>query len=422
MKILLISLGTRGDIEPFLALAEVFSKRNIEVTCLFPEQFKSEVQELGYKFLAFDRRFLELIESPTGKNLMGGGKSAWSQLKNYFKLAKESISLQKTLLNQQKTSLAQVAPDLVFFHPKALYYYLIARLDPKKYILVSPIPCIVHPSDEYPHMGLAKWNIPKRFIRISYNWVNQARYFVMKLTMKNELKELGLSKLTTGQLREFELKELKTFYALSPTLFPRPVDWPDSAQIVGYFKRNQESVYQADSRLLAWLAKYPKPVFLTFGSMTNPKPEFFTQQFIEALVKLKIPAIINCSWGGLTELTGTPDSIFFVNHIPYDWIFPKMYGVIHHGGSGTTHQSAINACVQLIIPHIMDQFFWNKVIQSKGLGPLGISIHQFSQQKLEEKLLDFYQNQNYKLNAKHVAEKMKNEANENILIDLAFPK
>ncbi|MAN86472.1 MAG: hypothetical protein CL555_06295 [Algoriphagus sp.] len=99
-----------------------------------------------------------------------------------------------------------------------------------------------------------------------------------------------------------------------------------------------------------------------------------------------------------------------------------MYGVIHHGGSGTTHQSAINACVQLIIPHIMDQFFWNKVIQSKGLGPLGISIHQFSQQKLEERLLNFYQNQNYKLNAKHVAEKMKNEANENNLIDLAFPK
>mgnify|MGYP001223550338 CR=1 FL=1 len=136
--------------------------------------------------------------------------------------------------------------------------------------------------------------------------------------------------------------------------------------------------------------------------MTNPKPEFFTQQFIEALVKLKIPAIINCSWGGLTELTDTPDSIFFVNHIPYDWIFPKMYGVIHHGGSGTTHQSAINACVQLIIPHIMDQFFWNKVIQSKGLGPLGISIHQFSQQKLEERLLDFYQNQNYRSSSENL--------------------
>ena len=61
MRILLISLGTQGDIEPFLSQAALLKAEGHEIHCLFPEQFRTLVMELRYGFSGFDARFLELL-------------------------------------------------------------------------------------------------------------------------------------------------------------------------------------------------------------------------------------------------------------------------------------------------------------------------------------------------------------------------
>ncbi len=80
------------------------------------------------------------------------------------------------------------------------------------------------------------------------------------------------------------------------------------------------------------------------------------------------------SAGELVELNKYDTKQFhFVSGIPYDWILPKVYGVIHHGGSGTTHMVLRNGCVSLIIPHIIDHYIRDARVAELGTGPRGLT-------------------------------------------------
>lgn len=419
MKILLISIGTRGDIEPFLAQAEILTQAGHEVHCLFPEQFRETVEKLGIPFLGLDKRFLEMLDSDSGKSVMGGGGNTFSKIKNFVKLIGSSFGLQKTLNLQQKEAIDSIKPDRVVFHPKALYCTLPAMAESKKYFQLSPIPNLIHPNPDFPHLGLSKWKpfSPKWNLR-TYDWVNRARYLTMGKFLKEYYPNFPGVDFSAKSIKNFELNHLQVLYQISPTLYPKPAKWPKTAHVTGFYARNQNQDFSPDPSLLTWLEKYPKAALLTFGSMSNPKPVEYSTKIIQLLEKHGIPALVNLSWGGLQKMDSSGDSIYYLNQIPYDWILPKLYGIIHHGGSGTTHSAAKSGAVQLIVPHIMDQYFWNRLIYSKGLGPFGTSIHNFDYEKFGRALKDFWTNPEFKTKALAIAEKMAHEADPQTLVKL----
>lgn len=83
-----------------------------------------------------------------------------------------------------------------------------------------------------------------------------------------------------------------------------------------------------------------------------------------------------------------------------------------------THTALKYACPSLVIPHILDQFFWNKIILSQHLGPKGIPIKKLNEKNFENKLLDLLNNESYKRNTRLLSEKMKAESDKNKLYDL----
>jgi len=144
--------------------------------------------------------------------------------------------------------------------------------------------------------------------------------------------------------------------------------------------------------------------------MINPHPEKNTKTILQILERHKIPAIINTCAGGITQPENYNNQlIHFVESIPYDWIFPKTYGVIHHGGSGTTHMALKYGCANMIIPHIIDQFVWNKIIHEKEVGPLGLDISKITVNNLEPKMIDLLENNCYKKNAKKLSKEILSE-------------
>lgn len=106
----------------------------------------------------------------------------------------------------------------------------------------------------------------------------------------------------------------------------------------------------------------------------------------------------------------------FVDRIPYDWVFPKVYGVIHHGGSGTTHTALKYGCANLILPHIMDQYVWNSRIAELNAGPLGMDISKISSSKLSDKVADLWNNKSYKKNAELLGTQIQEEDLEDDLV------
>ena len=418
MNILLLSIGTRGDMEPFLTVGKILEKQGHQVSCAMPEQFRNLVTNTGFNFHPFDRRFLELLDSEDGRAIMGQKGSKFRYFINLAKLAKSSMVVQKVLIEEQRNYLQSSQPGAIIYHPKCMYARAWARQNPERATQLSPVPCISHPTPDYPNIGITA-QLGPRLNLLTYRVFNYITARMAVKFTKPFRADFPNLNFTTSAFKQFMLEQENTVYTISPTLFPRPEKWPDSAQIVGYYERNKTDHWQPDGKLLNFIEAMhlnrAKLSFVTFGSMVNADPEKTTKTIIDTLIKHRIPAIINTSSGGLLEMKNVPDYIYFVNTIPYDWIFPRVHNVIHHGGSGTTHTALRHGCSSLVIPHIIDQFFWNRRVHDLGAGPLGIKVKKLTPANFEELILDLRENGIYKKRAVEIAAQMKSQSNESLL-------
>ena len=198
----------------------------------------------------------------------------------------------------------------------------------------------------------------------------------------------------------------------------RPDCWDCNIKVLGHQELKRKTDWQPDKKLADFIKKHEKILFITFGSMPNPEPKQKTKIILEVLEKNKIPAIINTAAGGLVKPDKfNADLIYFVSHISYDWIFPKMYAVIQHGGAGTTHLAIKYGCAVMIIPHFMDQFVWDKIISDLGLGPKGIKISRINNKNLEAKILELLNNESFKEVSVKISRQMRNESAKDELIE-----
>ncbi|MCA6074262.1 glycosyltransferase [Fulvivirga sedimenti] len=405
MKIVLISIGTRGDVEPFLAIAERLKDQGHTIFCAFPAQYEKLAIEIGVGFYPLKKEFLEMLDSPNGRIALGGGSSLADRFRAMYKLYKMNRVVSFEMLKQQHDLLETERPDLVLHSLKAMYPISWHIQNPGKAVTVSPIPCVVHPLDTMSAIFLMGKNFGSRINRWSYRF---SRMLSMRFT-KNQLRKIGISNISTRDLIESLVSE-KFIYTISPSLFPHHSGWRDTVKVFGYQERNKMRYWESPPELDKFLELNPSPLFLTFGSMSNPDPEGKTNMILQILRTHGIPAIINTAGGGLIPLENYDRSlIHFVEEIPYDWIFPKVRAVVHHGGAGTTHLALKYGKPSMIIPHIPDQHLWNRIMSQLSLGPFGPSIRKLNSTNFEKGLLDLLSNKHYLINSEHTGRQIKKE-------------
>lgn len=405
MKIILTSVGTRGDMEPFLAIGEILQEKGHEVICLFPEQFRSLAIDSGFEFESLGSEFIEMLDSPAGRTAMGGGRFGWKKLKAYIKLISMQKDINKNMIRQQEAVIERLKPDRVIHNGKVMYPVIWGLENKGKNILISPVPYL-HYVKDHAHIAFNK-NFGPFINKLTYRLAN----FGLIKTISGSLKYLSTPKKISTTAFQKALFENRAIYTISPTLFKRPDYWKDNLQVLGYHERKKTNNWQASEALEAFLKRHDKMVLVTFGSMINAAPVEKTKIILEILERNNIPAIINTASGGLVEpVDYNREHFHFVSRIPYDWVFPKLYAVIHHGGSGTTHTALKYGCASLIIPHIIDQYVWNKIVANKKAGPLGIDVSQIKVRNLEPKVKDLYTNPSYKENAERIADQMTEES------------
>ena len=400
--------------EPFLATAEALKSRGHEVACAFPEQFQNLAEDSGIRCHALSKEFIELIGTEEGQIAMGGNISFLKKIQLYFRLYKNSAKINAVMLDQQVAIVKDEAPDRIVYGGKAIYPIIWGIQNPGKAIALSPVPCLIHPVRDLPHLGF-NGNYGTLLNIATYGLANLGLVKHVVSTTKELREKIGV---VSSQVKPAIISQ-KMIYTISPTLFPRRAYWPQHVKVVGYRERNKTRNWEPDQALEEFLNRHEKIMFVTFGSMTNPEPEAKTAIIIDILERNSIPAIINSASGGLKKpLSYNSKIIHFVERIPYDWIFPKVYAVIHHGGSGTTHTALKYGCASMIIPHIIDQFLWNVLISNKGVGPKGMPIKKFSTKLLEPRLLDLFTTKTYKLRAEDISAEINKEKLEDVFYEV----
>ncbi len=331
MKIILTSVGTRGDMEPLIALGEMLKTKGHQVICAFPEQFRELAEDANLEFSSLGSKYIELLESDAGKAAMGGS-SGIKKLFAYIKLAYNQTEANKEFVVKQYEIIEREKPDRVIYNAKSVYPIIWELKNLNKAVLISPLPYMHYvKGHSFVAFGgnYGEFLNKLTFALLDFGTVTTA--MISKKWMKIT------KKITHRQIREI-LRNRKVIYTISPSLFSRPDNWSNNIKVLGYQERNKTINWKPEKTLLDFIERHNKILFVTFGSMINPAPKEKTKIVLDILERNKIPAIINTASGGLVKPNKfDSDLLYFVSQIPYDWIFQKMYAVIHHGGAGTTH-------------------------------------------------------------------------------------
>jgi len=156
MKFLLLSIGTRGDAEPFLAVGDLLQRAGHEVIIALPAQFRHLAEDAGLAFEPLDERFLKLLDGQVARDFMGQRGNWFKRIFQLARLAKTSLSVQKDMIREQRDLIVRHAPDRVLYHPKCLVARAWGMGFPELAICLSPVPNILHPVRDYPHIGITR--------------------------------------------------------------------------------------------------------------------------------------------------------------------------------------------------------------------------------------------------------------------------
>ncbi|KAI9318703.1 hypothetical protein BX666DRAFT_1855757 [Dichotomocladium elegans] len=248
-------------------------------------------------------------------------------------------------------------------------------------------------------------------------WTGTSRYI-----NRFRRKVLGLPATT---LERLELWRVPHIYSFSPAVLPPPKDWPDYVHCTGYwFLDNPDMSWKPPAKLLAFLGKKDdaRPIiYIGFGSIIVPDPEAVSQTIIDAVLKANVRAIICKGWSsrmsaskpatGAEEessamLDRYPGTVYQIDQVPHDWLFPQIHGVVHHGGAGTTAAGLRAGQPTVIKPFFGDQRFWAQRMEELGVG---VCVLKLTVDKLSDALVEITQNEALISKAKALGDTIRKE-------------
>lgn len=168
-------------------------------------------------------------------------------------------------------------------------------------------------------------------------------------------------------------------HGFSPSVLPRPEDWPPEVQVTGYWWPAPAAGWQPPSGLVDFLAAGPPPVFIGFGSMTPEQGDRLPDIVTEALQRAGERAVVQSGWVGLNP---AGEDILLVGDVPHDWLFPRLAAVVHHAGAGTTGAGIRAGVPATAVPVLVDQPFWAARLHHLGVAPPPVPMRELTAETL----------------------------------------
>lgn len=417
MKIFLIALGTRGDVQPYIALGLGLEKAGHKVTICTTANFRGFVTEYGLAFEPTRDEIVELLNTDAGRAVFDGGKSLWKTIKIYVELFKKSAAFQMHMLEDTWTAAEKSKPDVIVYHPKGYGAPHFAQKLGIPVILALLAPMLV-PTAEFPAFGLPTWKLGGWYNRLTSKVLMGLAAMGFGKYVKRWRKEHGLPNLKRVTLVNTPAgPPIPAMHGISRHVVPFPSDWPAHASMTGYWFLDEPENWQPPQSLVDFIQAGETPIYIGFGSMAGSKTAKVSQIVVDAVKKAKLRAILSTGWGGINA-QNLPDSILQIDGAPHSWLFSRVAAVVHHGGAGTTAAGLRAGKPSLVCPFFGDQPAWGQRIHALGAGPAPIAQKDLAVDNLAAALQDLTTNAGYRRNAEAIGEKLRHE--DSIAPALAF--
>ena len=380
MQITIIAGGSRGDVQPYVALGKGLKEAGHTVRVLAPQDYQDLITAYGLEF--FD---------------MGGGVKtmAQSQIQDIVEQGNLLKILAVTGQGAQQLALQSAINGLVACQGSDLILAGFAGLSNGLALAEKlSIPFLqAHlmpftPTSEFPSVLMPQ--LPQTWLT---RWANSLSHRVAQQMMWQMLRPADhkartqVLKMTPapfwGPFTSLQQESQPIIYGYSPQVISPPADWPDYIHVTGYWFLEPPAGWEPPSDLVNFLQAGPSPVYVGFGSMPSRKPEETADLVLQALVLSGQRAVLASGWGGLKK-ENLPETVFMIGSIPHSWLFPKMAAVVHHGGAGTTAAGLAAGIPSIITPFFGDQPFWGQRVYALGVGPQPIPRRHLTANNLAE--------------------------------------
>lgn len=378
MHVTILTVGTRGDIQPYVALGRGLKQAGYRVRIATSKTFESFVTRYGLEFFPINVDVFELSSSGKADGILG----STSPLKYLFSVIRTFGPVLEQV--QHDSWKACQNTDAIIYHQSLPNSYFIARHLGVPCFLATLYP--ISMTRTQPHVMF--YNGPR--LGDTYNWLtyeltDEVGWQICRPSIqKFWRKQINYSSVPfVSPHRRQRGEGLRYLYGYSHHVFPRPADWPDHLHITGYWFLDDLEGWEPPADLLQFLASGPPPVYVGFGSMSNRNTAHETTQIVlSALARSGQRGILATGWGGLADEVAVPDNVYVLRSVPHSWLFPKMAAVVHHGGAGTTAAGLRAGIPPIIIPHTAEQPAWGRRVEELGVGPAPIARKNLTAEQL----------------------------------------
>lgn len=405
-KIGLITIGSRGDVQPYIALGKGLLNEGHEVTIITHSEFCDFVERHGIKFKSIAGDPAELMSLMVEHESM-----SISMLREASKKFGGWI---KDLLETSWIACKDEKFDMLIESPSCISGIHIAEALRIAYFRAFTMPWTR--TRAYPHAFV----VPDKKRGGNYNYLSYVLFenIYWKGTSgainKWRTERLGLGKTSLEQLQQNKVPFL---YNVSPTIFPPSVDFNEWVKVTGYWFLDEKLDYKPPQELVDFIQKAralkKKLVYIGFGSIVVSNASEMTKALVQAVIAADVYCILNKGW---SERLGDksakvievelPDSIYNAGTVPHDWLFPQVDAAVHHGGSGTTGATLRAGLPTIIKPFFGDQFFYANRIEEIGVG---LALRNFTTKKLSDALVEITTNGKYKEKAELIKNRITKE-------------
>lgn len=370
--ITILCSGSRGDYQPYIALAQELIKLERKVQIVGGKSNAEYIEGYGIDFYTLS---VDDQSAHIDPKLLQDAQASDNLLKMFLtfnKMKRYVIGLTEEMFHACHGS------DLIVYHPGcAIGYFAGLKLEIPS-ILAAPFP--MHKTKEFASLiAYGKTKMPKK---LSYHFLHGMLWMAGKTGIVACLKkEYGNLPKDFGLPFEKIDKSHPAIISCSNFVFPRPKDWNEHIHQAGYWFVEETHGYIPSSELENFLNSGEKPIYFGFGSVFNSKDKEVTVNLIiDALRKSNKRGIL-CGMGAVDNL---PENLLAIDSLPHSWLFERVSAVCHHGGSGTSAAGFKAGVPSIIIPFSNDQFAWAHRAYDLGVGSAPIYRKHLTADKLSD--------------------------------------
>lgn len=372
MRVTVLAYGTRGDVQPYVALGVALQQAGHRVRLAAPAVFRALVEDRGLTFFPLPGDPSDLMQRAAD----GAGSSL---IRFPLVILQHTLPLAVPVLAAVREACRGA---------DAVIHSLLLTVAGHQMAAEQGIPdfsalifLTFAPTSAFPAQVFARRSLGGALNRLTHIGFVQLFWQANRLSYAYlRRKNRSLAPLAgwpfAGQ------RPTPILYGVSRQVVPRPSDWGQHCHLTGYWTLD-EAGYEPPAALRAFLEAGPPPVLVTFGSLITARAGRLTEVALEALQRTGQRGLLVRGWGAIQE-RDLPDTVLAVESVPFEWLFPRMAALVHHGGVGTTAAGLRAGVPAVVVPFTADQPFWGYRVQELGVGPAPIAPGKLTVERLAE--------------------------------------